>query len=676
MSEMVSDLEEKTMVSKELGGNDDNKPVEQLVTPKMQFGTLELTPKLREKAKKALLGRFEAVKASREARFKIYDRIDRLYRADAGGSDKLTLAQVMTTDGFNIVEDWVSYMVDTLFPVDPPFDLEGKKSTITDEQINYIKQVLALNMKQTRYQQEAEDVYRQGVKLGTFVSKATMTIDDEPNIRITDKEEVIEYQYETEEGEMLPVTETFPSQQIEEYIEVEDHPGYKFVNLNKLYFRQDKANWVIELMDSTWDEVEKQSKGDVKLYANLENAKKTSYPNDPELQGTKEKEKTDGDNFNKNIYKLDRNLELMEGHHIPVEIEDGKKVLCIITMANREEVIRVQPTSYRQLPYLFTQFFKQPGVEGMGYLELVEKILREINTRRTLALDTNTMGLYGMKAVNMRYIKKPEQLKIRKDGVIELKETDKPIDQIIQFYRPPMEYAAQAEGMLDKIAVQLVQTSRMKGILAGEKVTPQPSASEWAGMMKEAIKSVKLILKRVSEGQIEEWLERAYVMNVLNRQKSWKIPVKVKTPQGEMQVMAPQEWVEVTPKQLYTDGIDVEAIGIAYMEDSIVMRHQQMQKMEILEKYAGMPLINDAGQPVIPDFYKQLKRLLINFGEDDPDAAFRLAPPPPMPMGPDGQPIPQEGPGMPPVNMTQQNPPTQGAILGEAAGQGMQGLGM
>lgn len=647
--------------------------LEQIIGAKSYFGTMPLTPELKKQAKKAVLSRFDSVKNDRMKRKKFYDELEKIYLSGVDGSvqNKQTLAEVMTTDGFNSVEDWVALIMDAMFPTDPAFDVEGRKNKLSYETKNKIKKVLQDNMNRTDYHFEFEKVCRQGVKYGTFVAKGAYWITDpEPMLKVEDVQTILKMN--TPDGEVnipLKNEDGTPSmeKQMSEVIDIDPYAGYKFVSMDKLYFRNDKLSWMIELMDSNWDEVEKQSKLDYPMYDNLEKAMKTAYPE-------KTSESTD----------LDQDVELMEAHQIPLRIktEEGmKKVLCIVTLANREEVIRVQPTPYRKAPYLFNQFFEKKGVEGMGLMEILKKMLIEINTRRTQALDANTMGLYGMKAVNMRYIKKPEQLKIRKDGLIELKETDKNINEIIQFFRPPVEYANIAMDLLGRISSDIIRTTRMKGVLAGEKVTPNPTASEWQGMMKEALKSIKVILQRISRYQIEEWLQRAYILNVFNREKSWKMLVQPEQknltpmmpppqpglppeaqPQPQPPIIEEAQVLEITPEDIYSDGIDIKAVGVSYMRDEVVVRQQQMQKLDLLVKYQQLPLVNEQGQQVQIDYYKQLVELLVSFGDDDPKDSFVIQPPPPPPQPEGGNPAGANGQGPntvqgAPANMSQQGVP-------------------
>lgn len=663
--------------------NKEDLKVNQYVSNKMVFGTLKLTEELKKDALNALMGRFYSVQQKRKDKVEEYDCQERLYMGRTTG-DKQTLAQVMTSDGFNAVEDWVALTQDTMFPIDLPFDIKGQKQEIAGDQLDRIKRVLNKNRKRTGYkngqaidfEMEHEKVAAQGFKHGTFVAKAVWKVDDEPAMYVVEQDKIVE-------GEVLKDSngQAYKETVIKEKIEVEDYAGYEFVDLRKLSFRSDKLTWMIEEIDTSWAKIEAANDKGVRLYDNLEKARKTRHPDNAEDSNKEQLEDAGAEVEDINIYSLDKDIRLLEGHHIPLKIKlkNGKKetVLCIIVVANKKEVIRVQPTPYRELPYLFNQFFLQAGVEGLGLIEKIEKDLKEINTRRTLALDANTRGLYGMKAVNMKYIKKPKQLRVRKDGLIELKNTDKPIDQIIQFFRPPTEYANISDSIINKIAEGIVRTTRMKGILAGEKVTPQPSASEWAGMMKEALKSVKLILKRIAKGQIEEWLRRAYIMNVFNRQKPWSIPIERKeqveirrTPKEEQLLIAQQlatgvpfgetnlpkpemrtevvsDWEEVLPEQIYTDGIDIDVIGIAYMEDTVVTRHQEMQKIDLSAKYQNLEMINDAGQRVTFNFYKMFNKFFTSFGDDSPEDQFMPlppAPPPQIPVGAPGQGLSPQGP--------------------------------
>jgi len=68
------------------------------------------------------------------------------------------------------------------------------------------------------------------------------------------------------------------------------------------------------------------------------------------------------------------------------------------------------------------------------------------------------------------------------------------------------------------------------------------------------------------------------------------------------------------------------------MTDEVVMRHQLLQKLDLMVKYAQLPLKNEKGERVQPDFYKQMKRLMISYNDDRPEDNFVLVPPPPPPI--------------------------------------------
>ena len=105
-------------------------------------------------------------------------------------------------------------------------------------------------------------------------------------------------------------------------------------------------------------------------------------------------------------------------------------------------------------------------------------------------------------------------------------------------------------------------------------------------------------------------------------------------PQPQNPVIEESQILEITPEQIYSDGIDITALGVSFMRDEVVVRQQQMQKLDLLMKYSQVPLVNEKGQPVQIDFYKQLRDLMISFGEERPDDVFVIQPPPPPPPPP------------------------------------------
>jgi len=648
-------------IRKDNNQEEENKsPSTQIVEERITWGTLDLSSEsMRNRAKKAVINRIQAVKEQHDELISRCDEWEMIWKIGSVEKTKDTVANIGSVDAWNAVEDWTATIMDAIFGVDPPFQAKGRKKYLPPQTKERIQSVLWDNAKQTRIEDESEVGIREGVKLGTFVFKDVYQLDEEPRLVVKSRPKTVQI------GPIsvpLPIAEKY----VEQEIHIEDRPAMKQVDLRKLHFRHDKLTWMVEEVNSSWEQIDKLA-AENNVYSNLENAKKTNYPSD-EVSDKQTKTDAKAQQASDRVEKLDGDVLLYEAHHIPFQFEQddpvpdelkGKKILCIITLANKEEVVRIQPTPFREIPYHIVPLFKQAGsVLGIGIIEIIQSLILEYNTRKNMTLDANTFGLYCMIVANMRYIKKPEQLKIRQNGVIELKDlpAGTSAESVISFIRPPTEYAQMAENILTKIQMEITRTTRLKGVMSGEKMTPNPTATEMSIIAKEAFKSVKIILRRVDRNIFQLFFERAYVMMILNRQNSWMVEMERMVPMtnpmtgqpvvdpmtGQPQMEKKMLWEEITPEQIYSDGIEIEMLGPTHMRDEVVLRHNIMQAMDMSTKFlpGGCgPVPNEKGEPVLFNKFRAMNDVLNTLEIENVDDYWVPAPPPPPP---------QPMPGMPP----------------------------
>jgi len=635
-------------------GAEDKAETQQIIEEKMTFGTIDLSSEdLRNRAYQAVKKRMEAVRARHDDFVKLCNKWEQMWKMGSVEKDKETLANVPSTDVFNLVEDWTAMIMDAVFGVTPPFDVKGKRKKLDNETKERIKKVLwNCQFVPSGGEEEAEMGVREGVKLGTFTFKTPYLLSEEPSLVLKRRPKVFNIG-----GLTVPVPNQFETF-VETEIEIEDRPALKWVDIRNLYFRYDKKTWIVEKIVTTWSEIEKQARL-YGLYGNLENAKLTSFPTSEETDRELKQQERIAIEPTDNLHTIDEEVMLYEAHHIPLYFKEddpvpdelkGKKVLCIITIANDREVIRIQPTPFRIPPYIICPFFRQPGSElGIGIPQLLEKIVRDYNTRKNQSLDVNSLGIYCMTVANMRYIKKREQLKIRPNGVIELKDLPPgaKAEDVIAFVRPPAEYAQMAQLLLQQLQQEMARTARLKSVLSGEKIRPKATATETATMQREALKGIRIVLSRIDRNIFQEYFSRAYIMSVLNRQKSWLIEMEKQVPvlnpltgqpavnplTGQPVMRKESVWEEVTPEQIYSDGIDIIMLGTQHMVDEAITQHKLMQAIDLAMKLVGPnPIKNDKGEFVQFNFFKALNDILYALDIEDVEDYWMPAPPPPPPM--------------------------------------------
>src|SRR3989339_187714 len=674
----------------------------QVIYKKMEFGTIKLDSEeaedLRKRALEAVINRYKEVESLHDQKVKDWDRWETQWKNKIVSQDGTTKTRVSSPEVWNAVEDWTATIMAANLGVDPPVKFKVKKMLDKSKELK-IQKILWQNAKDVGFEEEFERGAREGCKLGTFAFKCPWQLDEKPTLQL-----VTEEFEENINGAIVKRRK----QIIREVIEIEDRVGFKALDLRRLYYRYDKPSWIIERINDNWDTIEKLAKEN-NVYTNLEKAKKTivDTTGQPDSEAKSDSETTPLSS----LLSIDGDVEIFEGHHIPFYFKKsdpvpeelkGKKVPCIISIANEQEVIRLQPTPYRTVPYLLVPFIPQAGSSlGVGIPEIIEKMYKELNLRKNLSLNANTLGLYCMIAANMKFIKKPQQLQIKPHQVIEL--TNVPqganIENILSFVRPPVEFVQVAQQLIGKIEQNIQVATRLKGVSSGEKVAPNPTATEMASIMKEALKSLKLVFRRIDRGIVEEYFERAYIMTILNRQKSWFLEFKPdelqtirhkmfdgqtmmgqehlgafsnSTEEMPMSPMANQEnqWIEITPQDIYSNGIEVEALGASHMEDEIVKTHQSLQTLDIIYKYGNEPVVNDEGQSVMLNKYKAGNDMLYSSGKKD-IKEWWIAVPPPLPTPPVPMTLAEQPmlPGIKSPNL-QNIAPNMANLLGGAAGAG------
>ena len=641
-----------TNVNKDFGRLDDAQQENvQVIEEKMTWGTISLeSDDLRNRAWRAVMDRYWAVQPQHDEAVDLFDKYEQMWKIGSVDKKKDTFANIGSIDPWNAVEDWTSSIMDTIFSVDPPIEIRGKKQKLPNETKSRIRRVLMLNWSATNGEEEAENGLREGVKLGTFSFKTPYLLDEQPRLIVKTRPKTFNIG-----GMQIPTMQT--EKFVEQEIEVEDRPALKHVDIRKLYFRYDKPiykSWVIEEILDTWSNVEHQA-SKYNLYANLERAKGIAYPSEQESdRALKEGNKISSQpNQAANIETLDGDVMLYEAHNIPMTFKSddpvpeelqGKRVLCIVTIANRMEVIRIQPTSFREPPYIIEPFFKQSGSAlGMGVCQIIEYLVEEYNTRKNQTLDANTFGLYCMIAANMRYVKKKDQLKIRQNGLIELKDlpAGAKVSDVVDFIRPPVEFAQFAEIQMRTLRDDIQTATRLKSGVAGNMSQKgRRTATEMANLAKEAIKSVKMLLNRIDRNIFRKFFERSYTMSILNRQNTWMLEMQKQVPVIDPLTLKPQidpntgqpkmkpeiQWEEVSPEQIYTDGVDIDMLGTPHMQDEMVFSHKLMQVIDLASKVVPSPVMNEDGQLVLFDMYKAYNDILYAMDFEDPKSYWKAVP--------------------------------------------------
>ena len=443
--------------------------------------------------------------------------------------------------------------------------------------------------------------------------------------------------------------------------EIDTEENYKIIpkDTRQLIFRKDKIDWVIEKIDTrysdilnlTLDEKGKPKKNAIYDHAQLKKIEDVLKKN-PMTQTNKDRSEIEvqssvgtakDDPLFDDIFELEADIKIYEGHHIPLKIDDRVE-LCLITSIRIDDQyypIRIQETPYFELPYKFANFTEKDGdVAGVGLPELNELLQSAMNTLWQFSIDMLNMSIWGIMAVDEDSVQDPEDLNnINPKEPIRLKNMNgRKMSDVIMWYTPPVEILGTVISFFEQITSVSKRLVR-KGP-AGEKITPNPTATEATSIIQEKLKSVNRVATDLNL-LFERAAKNGYIYNILNREESMKLrtnAIRITSPE-EKKVRELVEdsifdelekTVEVTPDQLFVDGLEFRIEVIKNANRQAVEKQQALQSLELMNQVAlnaqtGQPEVfeDETGAKVIVDRHRIISNIFRLF---DQDSIWKKAP--------------------------------------------------
>lgn len=582
---------------------------------KMEFGTLPLSEDLKKRAKEWVLERYKAVYSDWQARNAEYDKQEKQYWGTGGVARNYQsdITNLFIPETFKHTEGWKSLIMNTLHAVAPPVKPKRRAEEVEENTLNAIADTVWYVARETKVRQVDEKIIGQGVKYGTFAYKI-----------IWDMTEV--EQYEKKKGKDGEGNNAWLD---DFYSTPRDMPVKAFVDLRNLIYRADieKPSWVIERIVTQQWKIDNQAK-QYNLYDNLDKAKKTVFPKS--LDPTKDQKEIAKKTPTAKIEELDEDVELFEYHGLFDIKKNGRRVPCLITLYNREEVIRVQKSPYFKFPYKIFPFLPVEGsCTGKGIPELIRILQGELNDAGNQGFDNKTFMLYCMVAYNEQFIKNKDDLDIRPKGRIRVK-GNKNIQEVLQFHTPP-NFTGTVDAHINRIKGDITDLTKMRSPMLGVQTSPRASATEVASIIEQSTKEVALILRRLEENLMEEYFTDAFQMIQQNIDRAWW----VERLHGEEKIFE-----QITPEQLYANVV-FEAQGVFHIQNIAVAVKSAQNTLALLQKYAGREIEKEPNKRVRVKEYAAIEDVLRAEGIKDIDRYFIPveAPPPPPPMpSPEGVP--------------------------------------
>jgi len=528
------------------------------------------------------------------------------------------------------------------------------------QNMDIVKQVIIDGFDKAQYKSKVEEINKHGLMTGLFLVKKTFEPKSTKELKLFKEDNSVK------SGQYLSFGKFKKS------VKKESIFNFYPVNPEKVIFRKEGLeHWIIEKVDTQfWELLNATIGADGKSKENalydynvLKGLEEQLYKSDTEPRNeTDEVDKENARLYGKeDVAKLDGDVLVYEAHNIPFrykvadlmhreergevvgmspDTEVTMKSVIVCLYLNEQYVpIRIQPEPW-ELPYNWTVFAeKKDDAAGMGLPEVLEKAQDLINTDYNLFLDLLNMALKGIAFVDRDKIQNEGKLSsLRAGDMIDMKDLGgRKIEEVIQFFRPPLEAYNSMSAVMEFAINQITRTSR-KGP-SGEKIQPNPSATEAFNIIQEMEKSVNRAGMRQNN---EIWVplaEDMYIYTLLNREEpfplkiaGYKLADQAKLDptvglSGNIEQMEQStKWVEVSSEDVYVDGLAVKIRAVENAESQTLEKQQNMQFLTLV-KNTGLDVNPETGQPVVytdetgasvvMDTYQLVNNVAKHMGQDN-----------------------------------------------------------
>jgi hypothetical protein len=443
-----------------------------------------------------------------------------------------------------------------------------------------IKQFMKNNLKESQYLLKLEDFLRQGVLSGLFCFKG--------DYGLKNCNQIVLHKETNSTDEYIGLGE------VKKTIIKKDNYRFSPVDTRRLIFPKNKINWCIEQIDTTFSAIIEETIGDDgKIAKNSPFDVKVLNKVKEYLKDNKELKLDMSDiygdeeqNFDE-LYAIDGNCRIYECHNIPLRLGNKITKCKIVTLfINDEHIpISIMPTWFIDgMPYRFTVFAeKDNDVAGVGLPEILRELQSETNLVMNLVNDIIKLGVYGITVGNKDKIYNFEKLSsgLKPGQSIQVRDTEgADMKSVFDWLTPDTTMLPHAMAMLDRV-IEVAKKISRKGP-SGEKVAPNPSATEYSTMTQEAQKSVNRVGIRLNE-LMKLMLTDMYFYTMLNRNTNSKLKAKGKKITKEGAYVDIDKQIMISPEELVSNDIQFNVNVLDFdAERQAIEKQQIMQAIDLI----------------------------------------------------------------------------------------------
>jgi hypothetical protein len=220
----------------------------------------------------------------------------------------------------------------------------------------------------------------------------------------------------------------------------------------------------------------------------------------------------------------------------------------------------------------------------------------------------------------------PIKIKIVEDReIISLKvgpRSNQTLKDLIQPWPTDYNMVTVIQNLIPLIEQRMKMSSR-KGA-SGEKMAPNPSATEFSQITNELQKSVNLIAIKINTF-LKDWVKRSYIYTIVNTFENLALKVQMERLDKHGNFTTTEKVMDFSVSDLFIDGIDIELKAYDNFQNTATQKQQIMQITNLLytsgvikNPATGQPviLIDEAGGQYQISEYKLLKMILEKFDMD------------------------------------------------------------
>ena len=298
------------------------------------------------------------------------------------------------------------------------------------------------------------------------------------------------------------------------------------------------------------------------------------------------------------LFDIDGDITIYEAHNIPVVLPGGRVYRCVVSGVNIDAVnnsnqIPFTPNLFiigcRKSPYIngkahieINFFNKKDDRAGLGVIDIISQLHALANQMQQQMMDLTSKGRRELTFINDEDNDIESQTKTIGDRTyisVKVQRGQKIQDMIMQW---PTDYSMVTwiQNMMPVIENQIKTASR-KGA-SGEKMSPNPTATEFQQIAMELQKSVNRVAIKINNF-LKQFIERAYIYTVINlREKKVNIDVQMERLQSGGNLVKTSKSIPMSAEELFIDGVKFKLKAYDNFEKSAQSKQQMMQIVNLL----------------------------------------------------------------------------------------------